>query len=135
MDIAAENALGGIAVTAKGNSGGGGQEGPAGARDGGADDAEEADDLSRVGSEDMDASLYGAGQASEHAPSSPAPPRDDRAEARPPRLERAPGNTDAPRRQTARRGRGPNGDPVAWTEVRWAIRDGGLELGGGGAYS
>ena len=47
MDIAAENALGGIAVTAKGNSGGGGQAGPAGARDGGADDAEEADDLSR----------------------------------------------------------------------------------------
>ena len=31
-----------------------------GARDGGADDAEEADDLSRVSSEDMDASLYGA---------------------------------------------------------------------------
>ena len=57
MDIAAENALVGIAVTAKGNSGGGGRAGPAGARGGGADDAEEADDLARVNSEDMDASL------------------------------------------------------------------------------
>ena len=79
-----------------------------------ADDAE-ADDLQSVGSDDMNASIYSAGLAVQ-LPSSSTPP-DDRAGAQA-QLERAPGNTNAARCQTAaRRGRGPNSDPVAWTEV------------------